>query len=150
MSTNEKFIGISAFAYTIDFAHWILKMKLPHALSNFVSEFPNPKVSSIREACDLVCTLPFLESLFMHHRFTSNREASGRCFDLCFIAETLAFILGSRMDDRVVDFVFEAKGNELEWTLGYYLKHHVSEVHMTRTATPDLASGNLPPGHNEL
>jgi hypothetical protein len=127
MSSSTRFVGISAFAYAIDFANWILKLKLPNALSHLVAEFPNPRVSSVMEACDAVCKLPYLESLFVQHRFTSTRESPGRCFDLCFISELLAVLMGTRKEDRIVSFLFESKGTELEWTLGYYLKHHISK-----------------------
>jgi hypothetical protein len=149
MTRNTKFIGISAFAYAIDFAHWILKLNVPHAISDFVAEFPNPKVSSIRGACDSICKLPHLESLFMQHRFTSVRESPGRCFDVCFIAEVVAVLLGSRMDDRIIYFVFEAKGTELEWTLGYYLKHHMIQAE-SHGIVPEQAENERSNQHSEL
>jgi hypothetical protein len=112
----------------MDFAHWILKLKLPGALSLFVEEFPNPSFDAIRSACDAICGLPNLQALFRQHRFTSEREAPGRCFDVCFISELLANLMDGRAEERSVHFVHESKGKELEWTLGYYLKHHVSET----------------------
>jgi hypothetical protein len=126
INRKMKFVGISAFAYALDFALWILKIQLPYVLSDFVTEFPTPSVSALRGACDAICGLPYLESLFQQHRFTSTRESSRRCFDVCFISELLANILGNKMDDRIVYFVIESKGVDLEWTLGFYLKHHVA------------------------
>ena len=133
----------------MDFTEWILKLKLPHALNDFVAEFPNPTVTSIRQACDAICSLPHLEYLFQQHRFTSSRESSGRCYDCAFIAETLALILGDRMDERIVFFVFEAGGIELEWTLGYYLKHHVFLAH-EQDDSEKIASQIVSSDHIEL
>ena len=134
----------------MDFAQWILKLKLPGALSDFVAEFPNPRVSSMRLACDAICDLPNLEALFRQHRFTSIREAPGRCFDVCFIAELVAALFEDRGDDRKVFFIYESKGNDLEWTLGYYLKHHISEAYRDQSFSA-LGKNRVEDGsHNEL
>ena len=110
----------------MDFANWILKLRLPDALTDFVIEFPNPSLKSIQGACDAVCQMPFLDSLFKQHKFTSSRESEGRCFDICYISELLAVLLGDRGENRIMYFLTEANGAELEWTLGYYLKRHFS------------------------
>jgi hypothetical protein len=110
----------------MDFANWLLQLRLPDALTDFVIEFPNPSLKSIQGACDAVCQIPLLESLFAQHIFTSSRESEGRCFDICYISELLHVLLGERGNERIVYFLTQANGTELEWTLGYYLKRHFS------------------------
>jgi hypothetical protein len=107
----------------MDFAKWLMKLKLPNALSAYVLEFPNPSVASMRLACDSICELPLLESLFRQHPFTSSKESEDRCFHVCYIAEILASLLDDRDSERVVSFLFDAQGVELEWTLGFYLSN---------------------------
>lgn len=127
----------------MDFAKWLMKIKLPNALSDYVVEFPNPSVTSMRKACDTICSLPLLESLYRQHPFTSSKEAEGRCFDVCYIAEVLAALLDERHEERVMFFLFESRGAELEWTLGYYLKHHLTSV------SPMPVSGDVDEAHGQ-
>jgi hypothetical protein len=122
----EKFIGISAFVYAMDFAKWLLKLKLPSVYSKFVAEFPSPSIKSIMGACDYVCGLPLLDSLFRQHAFTTDKEVKSRCFDVCYIAEILSLIFPDRHEERLIHFLLESRGYEVEWTLGYYLKHHIN------------------------
>ena len=137
LDSVERFVGISAFVYAMDFARWLMQQKFASVKSNFVLQFPNPSIASMRLACDSVCSLPLLESLFQQHPYTSSREASGRCFDVCYIAEILSLLLNGRHEERIVHFLFEARGSELEWTLGYYLKHHITGVSNERDSNDD-------------
>lgn len=103
----NKFVGISAFVYVMDFARWLLALKMPGAKSNFVAQFPSPSLSEMNEACEMVCKLTLMETLFSQHAFTSKREAKGRCFDVCYVSEVLSLILNEMQTDRLVHFLLE-------------------------------------------
>ena len=105
--SQNRFVGISAFVYAMDFARWVLELKLPGANSRFVDEFPSPSKDAMRYASDAICSLPLLEPLYAQHPFTSEREAKGRCFDVCYITEIIALIFSNDSDDRLVDFLIE-------------------------------------------
>ena len=103
----SKFVGISGFVYVMDFARWILAMKLPGAYTEFVAQFPSPSISAMREACDLICAMPMLESLFSQHPYSSTSEVKGRCFDICYVSEVLSIIFDGINADRLVHFLLE-------------------------------------------
>ena len=117
---SQKFLGISAFVYSLDFASWLLEMRNENL--EFTKQYPQPSVSAIRGACNLICSLPVDTELFTRHKMTNEVEAQGRCFDICYVAELLESF-GFSDDDRRVSFVLEIQGKEIEWTLGYYLTH---------------------------
>ena len=102
-----RFIGISAFVYSMDFARWLMQLKPPATFSSFVQEFPSPSITSMKAACDSICGLPYLESLYQEHLFTSITEAPGRCFDVCYVSEILSLLLVGRHDERIVNFLLE-------------------------------------------
>jgi hypothetical protein len=108
----------------MDFAAWIMKLKTLPALSRFVHEYPNPSLDAMREACDTICSLPFLESLFQQHVLTSAREAPTRCFDVCAITEIIDELFSDKGLIPNVSFLKNYDGRELEWTLGFYLSTH--------------------------
>jgi len=115
---SQKFLGISAFVYSLDFASWLLGKNSTRSV--FVQQYPDPSISAIREACHSVCALEVDTALFTQHRLTNAREADGRCFDICYVAELLtSFGLGD--EESRVRFMLEVGGNEIEWTQGYYL-----------------------------
>lgn len=117
-----RFVGISAFVYAMDFAFWIMKLKFRSALSSFVLEYPNPSIEAMRDACDVVCSLPLLESLFQQHAFTTSRESSTRCFDVCAISQLIEELFGKVDSFPSIAFIRTSEeGHELEWTLGFYL-----------------------------
>ena len=103
----SKFVGISAFAYSMDFAHWVMSMKTPTALSTFSLEYPSPSVSSMRDACDVICSYPLLDALFRQHQFTTAREVPERCFNICYVSEVLSTLLESRINERIVHFLLQ-------------------------------------------
>ncbi len=104
-----KFVGISAFAYSMDFAHWVMSMKTPTALSTFSLEYPSPSIASMRDACDIICSYPLLDALFRQHQFTTSREVPERCFNICYVSEVLSLLLESRINERIVHFLVEVR-----------------------------------------
>jgi hypothetical protein len=128
---NSRFVGISACVYAMDFAYWIMSLKTESALSRFVHEYPNPSIEAMREACDTVCSLPFLGSLFLQHPLTSSREAPTRCFDVCAITEILDELFPTANSKPRISFIKHYNGVELEWTLGFYLKTHARRENST-------------------
>jgi len=103
----NKFVGISAFAYAMDFAYWVMSMKTPTALSAFSLEYPSPSVTSMRSACDIICSYPYLDALFRQHQFTTSREVPERCFNICYVSEVLSLLLESRINERIVHFLVQ-------------------------------------------
>jgi len=107
LSNVKKFVGISAFVYSMEFAHWLMSMKTPYALLPFSLEFPTPSIKSMRQACDTICSFPYLDALFRQHRFTTEKEVTGRCFDVCYISEVLAILLDGKESERIISFLLE-------------------------------------------
>ena len=105
--TASKFVGISGFAYVMDFARWVLSLKLPGAYSDFLAQFPSPSISAMRDACDQICILPLLQDLFAQHPFTSKNEVTGRCFDICYVSEVASFIFDGLNTDQLLHFLLE-------------------------------------------
>lgn len=124
----QKLAGISGFIYAMDFANWLMRQKYPTIINEFVTQFPNPSITSMKEACEYVCSLPLLGALFEKHLFTTIHEAEGRCFDVCYVAELLSLLFDEVGYNRAVHFLLEARGNQIQWTLGFYLKHHAARA----------------------
>ena len=103
----EKFVAISAFAYAMDFAHWLMAMKTATAIASFSSEYPSPTITSMQEVCDTICSYPLLDALFRQHRFTTSREVPERCFHVCYVSEVLSILLESRVNDTIVNFLVQ-------------------------------------------
>jgi hypothetical protein len=111
ISALKKFVGISAFVYSMDFAAWLMKMKTPYALLPFSLEYPTPSINSMRQACDTICAFPYLDALFRQHRFTTDKEVSGRCFDVCYVSEVLGILFEGRESERIVSFLLEVRSH---------------------------------------
>ena len=119
LGNSHEFIAISAFVYSLDFGRWLLTFE---EAPLFYDQYPRPSVNAVREACDAVCSKELDVNLFQKHYLTNAVEATGRCFDICFVAELMtSFGLGE--DERRVNFVKDLNGKEVEWTLGYYITH---------------------------
>lgn len=124
----QKLAAISGFIYAMDFAYWLMRQTYPTIINEFVTQFPNPSITSMKEACEYVCSLPLLGALFEKHSFTTMYEAEGRCFDVCYVAELLSLLFDEVRYNRAVHFLLEARGNQIEWTLGFYLKHYAARA----------------------
>lgn len=105
----DKFVAISAFAYAMDFANWLMSMKTPTATAPFSSDYPSPTIAAMQDVCDTICSYPLLDALFRQHRFTTSREVPERCFHVCFISEVLSILFESRMNDRIVNFLVQVR-----------------------------------------
>ena len=107
LSRVERFVAISAFAYTMDFANWIMSMKTSTSLSSFCLDYPSPSISSIQYVCDEICSYPLLDALFRQHRFTTAKEVNERCFSICYVAEVLSILFESRVNQNFIRFLVE-------------------------------------------
>ncbi len=132
----HQYVGISAFVYSMDFARWLMNLKAPPESTRFLLEFPSPSPQAASEACSFVCKVGNLTSLFAQHEYTTHREAPGRCFDVCYVSIIMHALLDDRDQTDMISFLAEARGTELEWTLGFYLRKKVPEhIASTRAYT---------------
>lgn len=144
--SDSEVLAISGFAYAIDFVNFLYSNfnmnNVNGEFSNYVKddgnteaiasaydhafsrEFPNPRVSLLKEACVSVCRLPEMKDLFTAHKYTRAEDLPTRCFATCYTYELMK-ALGFSEDDNRVRFVLDMHGREVEWTLGVYLKHFV-------------------------
>lgn len=102
----HKYVGISAFVYSMDFARWLMTLKSPDS-NRFLLEFPSPSTQSSREACLFVCKVGNLTSLFAQHIYTSHREAPGRCFDVCYVSVIMQKLLNDHEQTDQISFMAE-------------------------------------------
>jgi hypothetical protein len=135
---DHDFYGVSAFAYSLDFAYWLFTAgdgDAPHhdpRIQAFLAEYPRPSLQTIRGLCSALCSQPFDLDLFTRHVRTNAKEATGRCFDVCYVAELL-HAFGVQDNERRITFAISVQDREIEWTLGYYLTHVVKSA--THSAT---------------
>ena len=131
---DHDFYGVSAFAYSLDFAFWLVNNKSDSRYAAFLGEYPAPSVAVLRDLCGALCAEALDVALFTQHPRTNAREAEGRCFDVCYVAELLA-AFGVQDHERRITFAIAVEDREIEWTLGYYLTHVVSSTQKASVPT---------------
>lgn len=104
----NKYVAISAFVYSMDFARWLMSLSPPES-TRFLAEFPSPSLAASREACSFVCSQANLEGVFIQHGYTTEREAGGRCFDVCYVSVVMELLLGENAGEGVVYYIAEVR-----------------------------------------
>jgi len=138
----HRFFMISGYVFVADFARWWLEhpgvlAKPPENMQQDEREllsalatsktFSNPTLRELRSAAAVLCSGPWTDVIAAasnsetRHKFTNEKKAADRCFELNYIICLLSVGYGFPEDDRPFQYVDSIGGRDVEWSLGAFL-----------------------------
>lgn len=135
-----RFFMISGYVFVVDFARWWLSIPevLPKASDNMAQDekeilnalaknatYSNPTLKELRAAAAVLCAGPWAKlsaaASSSRHKFTPEKKAPHRCFELNYIITLLSVGYGFPEDSRPFQYVDAIGGRDVEWSLGAFL-----------------------------
>ncbi|GAB5358048.1 hypothetical protein AAMO2058_000425500 [Amorphochlora amoebiformis] len=133
-SSCGEFLAISLYFYAMDcLRHVSILLSKKEDLSpakltqlrSFTSAWPSPSIKEIEAAGEVFCSQTYTKATKWEHKETPKDDLDGRCFEVNYIAALLRAYDVSE-DAHLVSFVKDAKGSEVEWTLGVFLEENLN------------------------
>lgn len=137
-----RFFLISGYVFVVDFARWWLQHPgvLPKDSSSMLPDerdvldvlakdttYSNPTLKELRAAAAVLCTglwanvSTAASNPSSRHKFTNDKKAAHRCFELNYIICLLSIGYGFPENSRPFQYVDSIGGRDVEWSLGAFL-----------------------------